>query len=186
MVDELYEGVVDSVDLFNKSGRDFLSESLSFFVSPTTVVREEFDRDNAFALVPGNHSGFSLTKDRSIVSGLPGSVVTGAVTISSDFAMLSGLHFSGSDLLVDIRARSTVFFRDCIFEMSGTALSVAVAVASGGRAIFSSCAFLPALGGGTGNPIDNAGAAANVIVVCGANLTGRAHSSVTVVTTELT
>jgi len=186
VVDEIYGRVIESVGLLNKVDRDFLNEDLSFFNNINNVVAEVFLRDNGFTLTPGQHSGFNLTKDRSVVLGLPGSEVVGSVTVSSDFAMLTGLHFSGASPLVEISAVSTVFFRDCIFEMGGSVFSVGVDVANGGRAIFSSCVFLPALGGGTGKSIDNAGAAGNVIVVCGANLTGRSHGSVTVVTTELT
>lgn len=186
MVDEISAGGIGAGDLINKFGRDFFKEDLSFFTNSSNVVVEVFLRDNGFTLTPGEHSGFNLTKDKSVVLGLPGSEVVGPVTVSSDFAMLTGLHFSSADPLVEIAATSTVFFRDCIFEMTGAALSVGVDVASGGRAIFSSCVFLPALGGGTGKSIDNAGAAGNVIVVCGANLTGRSHNNATVVTTELT
>ncbi|QDP55292.1 MAG: hypothetical protein Unbinned400contig1002_22 [Prokaryotic dsDNA virus sp.] len=190
MVDELRERGEDRAGLVNRFSRDYESGLLfKTFDWPDVPLSEVKLTGNSFNLAPGDHPGGYFEKNNLFVAGVPGSRVVGKWSIDSSFAKISGVHFfadRGVVPLVELGPTARVLFVDCVFEMSPAADSTAVTIASGGKAFFSGCSFIPELSGGTGNPIDNSGLAANAVVIWGANFTGRAHNSVTVVTTEMT
>ena len=192
MVDEVREDDEDRLGLLNRFGRDeVLGELYSVFNWTTSPLEESLLVDNALFLSPGDHPGADFTRDRLVVRGCPGARVVGKWRISCEFARIVGVHFqagSGDKPLVEGFGGATVVFQDCTFEMSPALLSVGVKIdhSPASRAIFSGCAFLPDLNGGTGKPITHGGAAGRVLVIWGLNLTGRTHGTVTVVTTELT
>tara|TARA_R100000700_G_C3130277_1_gene115784 strand:+ start:223 stop:798 length:576 start_codon:yes stop_codon:yes gene_type:complete len=185
VVDELAGPFDNPSVLLNRFYRDERGRGLDGLLHlPTDSLSESSKVENYFFLSSGDHGGALFSSDRLIVSGVPGARVTGRWFFESSFALVTGVHFvagRGSDPLADVRSGARVLFRNCVFQMSPAESSVAVNVASGGKAMFDGCAFLPALGGGTGHPI-NCGAIPNPpVVLSGVNITGRAHAAAVVI-----
>ena len=189
MADELRYLDEGAQGLINRHDRDDVSSRFeNIFTPPESPISDVALTDNAFFLAPGNHGGGEFTATHLQVDAVPGAKVTMLWVLRSPYARISGAHFVsdvGSSPLVALQNNARVLFRDCIFEMSRSAASIAVSVATGCKAHFDGCAFVPDLVAGTGQPIAHAGPPANVYVTSCVNLTGRAHGTHTLIS-ELT
>lgn len=174
----------ESVDVNNQQSRNELTaawNSLNLMPEHEAFI-EEANRRNTFNLAPGEFGGANLKKTDSNIWGIVGgSVITTKLSLSGRH-ILDGVRFANSvenrDLLVQVSADAVVVFRSCVFERTaGDSAPNWVAIATGGKAVFTGCMFL---GNGTGGAIiTHAGAAANVQVVGCYNGTGIAFAGVT-------
>ena len=168
-------------------------------------IEEPQESQNGILLLSGNHGGFRLKKPGTRLTGVPGALVTNVGIIESN-CILDGLHFgrkpeSDNDkFLLRIASSAKVLIKNCTFErLSSDASSTGatneesfILVESGAKAIilqntFRSSAKSGAMDTASGHVVKHiGGAAANVWVGLGFNLTGQTHSNVTPIAPELT
>ena len=169
--------------------RDFVSSVVGgaphvVVLAPGEGLVETAARDNVFALLPGDHGGFTLTRTNTLVLGHAGARVRSQVVVRAD-CRLVGLHFlaaagrTGVLRLVDVQLTATALFERCRFEKAPNMAGDFVGMAAGSFAHFVGCLFGPAMGAGTFT-VDNAGLAANASVVGCSRKTTLLHNNVTV------
>lgn len=188
----LYAELAHSNDLATEADRavrDFVSGVVGgtpnvIVLAPGEGLSEAANRDNVFALLPGDHGGFRLLRPNTLVFGHPGSRILSQVVITAD-CRLVGVHFLGTEgrsgvgRLVDVQGTATAVFERCRFEKTSTMGGDFVGFAAGAFGHFLGCLFGPAMSTGTFT-VNNAGAAAAVSVVGSSRKTTLAHNNVTV------
>ena len=148
-------------------------------VLPGNAMTEWKEKNNIFALAPGEHGGKILTKpDTEIHALAPGAIITKPLDINAD-AVIDGVTLmppvvSGS--LVTVRRQTplpTVVFRNCTFEQTADATSAHVTIESGPKVILIGCVFRGS--GTTVTPVVDhpVGAATDVQVAFCYNNTGN-------------
>ena len=174
----------ESVDVNNQQSRNVLTDAFNSLdlLFANEPLSEEAERRNNFNLSPGDFAGQILKKTDSNVFGVAGGSTMQTKLVLSSRHVIDGVRFANSvdnrGTLVQMSATSVVIFRSCIFERTvPDSVPNWVAIATGGKAVFTGCMFL---GIGTGGAIiTHAGAAANVQVVGSYNGTGIAFAGVT-------
>lgn len=155
-------------------------------------VAEGKEQNNELLALSGTHGGFSFSNRWTHLAGVPGTIFNAHCTLK-DYAIIEGARFestgneSNREKLVTLEASAKVVFRNCIFQrMKDDPDGVFVQIESGGKAIFTNCIFKSETGPMTaGSVVSNAGAAGNVFVGIGFNMTTRAHVNVTAIAPEL-
>lgn len=193
----------------NQSKRDENTRSSAArgqqLVAAGSPIQEPQKSQNGVLLLSGNHGGFRLSKPGTRLTGAPGAIVTNVGIIESD-CILDGLYFgrkpnSNNDkYLLRIASTAKVLIKNCTFERASDDVSSTgaaneesfILVESGAKAIilqntFRSNAKSGAMDTASGHVVKHiGGAAANVWVGLGFNLTGQTHSNVTAIAPELT
>lgn len=130
-------------------------------------IEEEQVSDNAFNLASQEFPATLLSiKPFTHYKGVAGTVVN-RKAIFNNTCIVEGIHFTGEQqrgVLVELKGTAVVIFRDCIFDLVAPGDDDTwVSMESGASAVFSGCVWK---GGRTGSIyVDNAGAAANALVV---------------------
>ena len=178
-----------NTSLVNSIGQQIITAGQSF-----SEIQES---GNSILLMSGEHYGFVTEANGTTVSGVPGAEVIGP-SVASGQAVIEGLTFtrkssvdSNAKVLLEIVSTGKVLIRNCIFERRKNDPSGSfIQVQSGGKAIVTNCVFRSTEAGpmdaGTGSVVNNLGAAANVHVGVGFNLTGLSSVNVTAIAPELT
>jgi hypothetical protein len=153
----------------------------------TSLFLPRLDK-NALYLAAGDHTSFLINKAATSIRCAPGATTDGLWTIDvpGEVVRITGMQFK-SELspMVSITAGTYVIFTDCTFLKPEPAVTTSfVAIAATAKASFIGCEFGPTKAT-AGFVINNAGAALNVYVQGGVNLTGQLHNNVTIIS-ELT
>jgi hypothetical protein len=196
LVRELSTFFEDGVDAENRRIRESVARVVSS-LGETVLLSGDVQSEaklsgNRSFVGSGNHPGMRLGRDMTVIVGAPGAQVNRQVVVESESGgavniTFSGVHFTSADetnnqeVLVDITTtRATVIFERCVFEKVANHATNAVNIASGSKAHFIGCTFVPTMTT-TGSVVDNAGAAANVYIIGCSNMTGRTHNNVTTI-----
>jgi len=178
-----------NTDLTNSIGQQIITAGQSF--------SEVQEAGNSILLMSGEHYGFVTEVDGTTISGVPGAELIGP-SLAGGQVVIEGLTFTrkpwndtNAEVLLEIVSTAKVLIRNCIFERRKDDPSGSfIRVQSGGKAIITNCMFRSteagAMDAGTGSVVNNLGAAGNVHVGIGFNLTGLASVNVTAIAPELT
>jgi len=155
-------------------------------LADTDVFEEERVSDNQILLLAGDHGGMRLEMPRTAIQGQPGARITRLVRVNDD-ATFTGITFvsdgaaaNNAAVLVQVlSATAVVKFINCTFTKHASNTTTCVTLVAGAGASFTGCTFRGG-DGATGNPITNAGVAADCGVVGGRNSTGRIHTNSTI------
>ena len=168
-------------------------------------ITEEQEANNNILLLAGEHGSFSLSKAWTTLHGAPGALVKDkgvvrahAVIENMEFRRLESSENNESTLL-HIRDGAKVLIRDCIFQRRAGDPSDAnvatddsfILIENGCKVVITNCVFRSdatdgAMAVAAGKVVKHRGAAGNVYVGTGFNLTGQAHLNVTAIAPELT
>tara|TARA_R110000824_G_scaffold330135_2_gene516927 strand:+ start:1888 stop:2487 length:600 start_codon:yes stop_codon:yes gene_type:complete len=163
---------------FNMLVRRRISQTVESLgvVLPGNSMTEWMEKNNIFALSPGEHGGKVLTKvDTEIHAPAPGAVITRPLDITAD-AVIDGVMIAPSSsegVLVTVRAAAKVVFRGCTFEQPGAETSSHITVEDGGKAVLLGCVFRGSATSASPVVAHPAGAATDVQVAFCYNKTGN-------------
>jgi len=135
--------------------------------TPSDLIDEAAEKDNSFNLSAGEFAtNLSTEKEFTLYSGMGGTRVTRKATLSKK-CTVDGVEFDGSDELGDLivlKESAVVLFRNCTFNLSRPASSNTwITMEAGAKAIFDGCMWSG--GNGAGIYVNNAGVAADALVV---------------------
>lgn len=145
------------------------------FVAPGGAIKQWRVKRNSHTLLAGEHGGWDIFSEETLIRGAPGSTVTRHVRFDGT-ALVEGVTFyapgnsNNNDQLVTIGPEAVVIFNSCRFYKEPNLPATFIAVEAGGKVILNGVDFAPTMAT-TGNVIDNAGVALDVMVI-GANRTG--------------
>ena len=145
---------------------------------------ERSNQDFGAVIAEGKRPGFALASNRSVTSGVPGTIIETQVTIDAD-AIVRNVTFvcDGNTPALVIGATANVVLQSCHISKEQGIQAVAsdnyITVQNGGKLNIVGCMFHNAQT--TGHVVNNAGAATNVDVTGCVNLTSVGHNNVTTV-----
>lgn len=172
---------------------------------PEEPITEDQSANNAILLLAGEHSGFSLARQWTNLRGAPGALVKDKGVVGAN-CLIENLEFrrlnsseTNEATLLHIKNNAKVLIRNCVFQRRASDPSSAtvtdddsfILIESGCKVIITNCVFRSDTSSGAmnvagGRAVKNRGAAGNVYVGTGFNLTGQAHLNVTAIVPELT
>ena len=163
---------------------DSMSRMLGRFrVSLGEEIIERTSEDFGVIIGEGTRPGFSLKTSRTVVSGVPGTVVAKQITVDGTSIIRNmTLVCDGNTPAVYIEAGGHCILDGCHIaktEAISGATNSYVYIEAGGQLNVVSSMFHGAQAAGF--VVDNAGAAGDVDVTGCVNLTGRLHNNVTIV-----
>ena len=178
----VYEIAPDNVRAVhvNQKSRDQEARDSIDMVRTSDVIEGVKKRDDSLLLQGGEHGGGELSAFKSVMTGLPGAVMTKTLEVKNS-GFISNVRFftDGDDLLVNVSYnRATVFFMGCHFEKNAKKVATFVEIAAGARVHFIGCSFYPMVNVG-GALFSHTGAITSVQVMSCSNTTGQTFGNCT-------
>lgn len=145
------------------------------FIPPLGPMKQPRVSRNAHLLLSGEHGGWDLDTQETLLRGAPGAIVRRHVRFDGT-AMVEGVTFyspgttDNTEQLITVGPNAVVIFTSCRFYKRPEQPGTFIKVEAGGKVVLSGVDFAPTMTAG-GTIIDNAGVALDVMIV-GANRTG--------------